>query len=188
MDSRRLYFGSRSVARGFSLLELVLVVIVLGALIAVLSNRFLMFEEAAEKANVELEISTLKNALRVRMANLLIEGRTEEYVQLARQNPMDWLEVKPANYGGTLPLPSDTMPVPGNWYFEPASATLVYVARHNEHFAPDSRGLKEIRLRTVSHPHVEQRGGSSAESGQAAGSLSMELVEKYSWLEDYSNR
>lgn len=169
----------REAARGFSLLELALVAIVVGTAATILLNRFLFYQEVAEKANVEYTISAVKSGLRAKMASLLVAGRAQDFAQLARQNPMDWFEIKPTNYGGLLPRANNAEAVAGNWYFDPETVTLVYFVKHGAHFAPDGGGLKQIRLKVVLRPNFAQ-----ADNIHATDSVAVQLLERVRWLED----
>jgi len=157
---------------GFSLLELMIVVSLFGILAGVLLDRLRYYEEAAEKANVEYTISAIKSVLRYKLANLMIEGRMQECAALVGQNPMEWLEAKPENYGRDFPQ--------GNWYFDNADRALVYVPRNTEHFQADAQGRRQIRLRVAKV--MQKVDDSSAGACREAGDSVEIQVQRYRWF------
>ncbi len=167
--------------RGFSRLELLIVTIMLGVIVTVLLNRFLYYQEAAEKARMEYTASALKSALRLRMASLLVQGRAQEFRLLAQDNPMDWLEQPPDNYLGRLTNPDIEGLQRGNWYFDVSSRELVYLVKQGEYFQPDSSGRKQVRLQIV-FAHNQSDLGPEQQAGYPTDSVRLVLVEPYQWF------
>jgi type II secretory pathway pseudopilin PulG len=166
---------------GFSRFELMVVAILLGIVSTMLLNRLRFYQEAAEKAQMEYTVSTLKSALRLRKAALLVEGRAYAFGSLALENPMDWLETKPANYSPQIDAMTADSSLAGTWYFDRADRTLIYVVDHGDHFKLDSTGKKRVRLHMVRVPTVSD--DALLKSGRAASeSVALELVEPFSWL------
>ncbi|HYC42828.1 MAG TPA: hypothetical protein VEB70_07560 [Noviherbaspirillum sp.] len=149
-------------ARGASLLELLIAVSLLGALAAVLLTRLAQLEAAAERAYVDYTVSALKSALRLRVAQLMLEGRMQEVVRLAGSNPMDLLEPKPNNYAGTFASGAQAAHS-GNWYFALDTGELVYVLKNTRHLGESNPRTVSIRL---------ERVGSAAEMAGAEVRLS----------------
>ncbi len=165
--------------RGFLLFELLVVVLMIAILAAVLLERLRFYQEAAEKANIEYTISALKSALRVQMATMMVEGRVQEYGQLERQNPMDWLEEKPRNY--SLGAPAVIGACKGCWSYDSASRTLTYWPMHDKYLRPDSSGQKRIRLR-VRALRDTASNDVDAKGEKLIMRVVLEVDEPYSWL------
>lgn len=167
--------------RGFSLLEFLVGVISIGIIATILLNRLLYYQEAAEKTNMEYTMSMMKSALRSRMASLLIEGRAQEYIRLAQENPMDWLEPKPDNYLGKLANPDPGQLAAGNWYFDSANGTTVYLVGRGKYFQPDTTGQKRVRLRVT---FVRNRANSQSNHDpiEPTDTVALSLVEPYKWF------
>ena len=85
---------------GFSLLELVIVIVIVALLAALAMDRLLFYEEMAEKAAMEYTASSVRSAVRVQVADMMIHGRLQELPKLAETNPIGFLEDRPANYRG----------------------------------------------------------------------------------------
>ncbi len=165
--------------KGYTLLEFWVVAIVFGILAAILLDRLLFYQEAAEKARMESTVATLKGALRLKIVALMVQGRTPECARLAQQNPMDWLESKPVDYLGEFrgaPPESDLR----GWYYEGAAHVLVYRVNNGRLFVPDSRGQRQVRF------GITQLPGDLRDSRDACVFLInapiLMPVEPYRWL------
>jgi general secretion pathway protein G len=170
--------GRHRAQTGLTLLELVVSITVSLLVAGVLLDRFLFYQEVAEKARIELEIVKLKLALQVRVGALIAEHRQVDYAAMVRENPVRWLDEPMAGYRGE-PGPAEATLLPGGvWYFDREQGHLVYLLNSSRHFIPDSQGRKRIRLmvRTV-------RAGSGARrNDQAVIGLQVVPVEPYRWF------
>ncbi len=129
--------------RGFSLLELAVVAVILSLLLGLLLERLTYYREAAEKARFEATLQGYKTALQIRLAELILERREGEARRLEVENPTRWLSETPTDYGGSYPQ----RPEPGLWYFDESSRELVYVANAARRLAVEPRnGLKQLRF------------------------------------------
>lgn len=167
---------------GFSLFELLVVIALISTLATVLLNRLAYYQEAAEKANMEYTISALRSALRLHIATLMVEGRAQQNILLAQQNPMNWLETKPGNYAGQFANPDSGAITPGSWYFDTADSTLVYLVRHGEYFESTNSGAKRVRLRMQVVPN-RPNAANDPFAGQPTDTVKLGLMEPYRWLE-----
>lgn len=130
--------------RGFSLLELAVVAVVLSILSAVLLQRLNYYQEEAERAHFETTLQIYKTALQIRLAEMIIERRENEAQRLEDENPTLWLSEKPTNYAGDYPA----VPVVGSWYYDKSTRELVYVANTANRLEIAERdGLKQLRFR-----------------------------------------
>ena len=144
--------------RGFTLLELAVFIAIFTVLAGALLERLRYYQEFAEKAAVEASVRGFKGALQIRLAELIIENRQSESGALETENPVQWLESQPANFGGTYP----ESPVPGTWYFDNRERQLVYVVSTGSRLQIDSSAEeKQLRFkaRLVRSP-VQTSGGS----------------------------
>lgn len=115
--------------RGFSLLELAVVVSIVGILAGMLLSRVNLYQEEAEKVARENMLGTLRSALAMRAGQLVVQGRSDQLSKLTTINPMDLLAQKPANYAGEYYSPQKAKISPGNWYFNRKEFLLVYITR-----------------------------------------------------------
>lgn len=167
---------------GFTLLELVVVIVVVSVLAAALLERMRYYQEAAEKAHMEYTVAALKSALRLHVSTLMVEGRMGECSKLARQNPMDWLQQKPANYFGEFDgAPPDTVPR-GGWYYNRAERVLVYRVQLGRHFVTREHGQRQVWFRAAV-VYDEIHGGKGAgSSGLLVSGVTLTPVKPYQWF------
>lgn len=109
----------RADERGFSLTELVIVIVILGILSAVALPLYVNMTKDAEKAAVEATIGNLSSALGVWVAKQAVTGATT-----AGHNPFDDLAAKPDNYVGAFPDVDLANCPPGHWAFQSGSPSL----------------------------------------------------------------
>lgn len=166
-------------ASGFSSFEFVIVCALFGVLGAVLLDRLAYYQEVAEKAYFEYTVSALRNALRAHVATLMVEGRFQDSLLLAGQNPMSLLESMPDNYLGESPPLTPECFVTGNWYFDAGNGTLVYLVKTGRSFESANHGNKTVRLAMV---RVGARVRIADSDGPGMGDgIELRVVEPYTW-------
>lgn len=164
--------------RGFSLLELAVCVAIVLAFAAVLLERMRFYQEAAEKARMELEVTTLKLAVQARIGARIAEHQPVDYPAMARENPVRWLDAPPMGYRGE-PGPQEAKLLPrGSWYFDRQALELVYLPRLDRHLAPDSSGSKRVRFRLQT---LRAQAGARKDDAAMIG-LKLVPVEAYRWF------
>lgn len=162
--------------RGFSLLELAVVAVVLSVLLGVLLNRLAFYQEAAERARFEAVLSFYKTALQIRLAELMLERRESEARGLEVENPTRWLSEKPTNYGGEYPQ----QPEPGNWYFKTTTQELIYVVNTGRELVADKgNAMKQLAFRVkIIYQPIEVSGMKI----QGIGGVSLVPASAYRWF------
>ncbi|MBI5752727.1 MAG: type II secretion system protein [Hydrogenophilales bacterium] len=166
---------------GFTLIEFLVVIIIISTLGAVLLDRMLFYQEAAEKAAMEQMAGTLRSALHLQIADKLIKGKTQAILGLVEDNPMDWLAEQPGNYVGERFAPEVGEVAKGNWYFDLKDRQLVYVISRGGHFAPNKQGRKEVRY-AVRLVHARAQAGRDDADKQEINGVILALAEPYHWF------
>lgn len=185
MDSvrwARVQAKNPAVGRGFTLFEFAVVAAMLAILAAVLLDRLAYYQEMAEKMNMETTAGALRSALLLKVAEYMTAGQKIEYEQLARENPMDWLEVKPPNYAGAFDGPPPSALPRGSWYFDRAGGILVYQVNQGRHFVPDRRELRQVRFRLALFYGEIQSGEGLGDSLRPVSGIKLTPVEPYHWF------
>ena len=170
-------------ARGFTLIELVVVVIVVGILVAFLLDRVLPLIREAERIAFAQVRSQMQSALLLEAAERVTRGESATLVELAGSNPMTLLLKPPGNYLGTMTRPDrDALPR-SVWYFDTADGRLVYLPGRRTGFEAREGPADGIEL-SVAFVYRDRDGdGRFDPSNDHFDGLSLESVYAYSWGE-----
>jgi general secretion pathway protein G len=174
---------ARTKTGGASRLELLIVMVVIGIVVTVLLERLTRYQEYAEKAVMEATIANMGSGLRMRVAELMIDGRMAQMGTLLQQNPITWLAAPPANYAGVLQHATAEVPAPGHWYFDAPVRQLVYLPQHHRFFRPGPDGKREVRWQVLPLPMSPlpfAAASSHAPNGKVEG-IGLRVIKFYEW-------
>ena len=172
--------ASNARLRGFTLLELAIVVAIVAVLITVALDRLLRYAELAERAAMEQSISAMKSALGLRFAGLYLRGQVKTIQALSEENPMDWLAERPPGYLGELWQPPLATLERPSWYFDRANKQLVYVPLRTRYLLPPKQNDPRISYRVIVDFGPGPGSGGAAELRR----LGIEPAEPYNWFQD----
>jgi general secretion pathway protein G len=159
-------------------LELAVAFALIALFAALLLQRMHYYQEAAERARIELEVTKLKVALQARIGAHIAEHRAVNYAAMARENPVGWLDQPMAGYRGEPgPAEAGLLP-PGSWYFDREAAVLVYLPLRHANLAPDQSGRKRLRFRIRV---VRAEAGPRKDDAAVVG-LKLTPVEPFKWF------
>ena len=169
--------------RGFSLLELLIVIVIISVLALVAIDRLLRLRFEAERAAVESVVGALRSALYIEFAAAAARGQAERMGETAGTNPMLRLAERPASYAGEFYGPDASTFEPGAWYFDTRDRALVYVVRFPEQFASALAGPP--RARFVIEPDYDDldRNGRFDAGRDPVRGLKLKAIEPFSWKE-----
>jgi general secretion pathway protein G len=159
------------------LAELVACISLIGVFAGLLLDRMLYYQEAAEKAVMELEATKLKLALQVHVGDLIARNRALDYSQIARENPMGWLDRPPVGYRGEFDGDASAELPKGTWFFDRFNAEVVYLVKLDRNLQPRSGGRARVRWRIK----LVRPEGVGAKDGTVLG-MQLVLVEPYRWF------
>lgn len=171
---------SKSRSAGFTLFELIIVIILVAVFAGILLGRFQMYQEAAEKAAMEQTAGAIRSALNIQLAALIARGRTEDIPRLAALNPVTLLAEKQRNYAGEYYDTAGSDIPPGSWYYDLKNRQLVYLVDRGAHFVPDKDGRKWVRYRVGLVYNNALSGAGNAADREIAG-IAFREVEPYTW-------
>lgn len=114
---------------GFTLFELIIVIVLVGLLFTAAWWRLLPLRGDAEAAHVATTIGTLRSALGLEITERIVEDSMDSVAELEHMNPMQLLAQAPGNYLGEVAPAAQPEIERGNWYFDPASGELRYRVR-----------------------------------------------------------
>ncbi len=163
--------------RGFTLLELVVVISIIGILGIMLTERLQRYAGLAEKTSMEYTANIVNTALLFEFVTRLTKGRRGDISSLVDVNPVKLLAQKPPNYLGEFRDPPVGEQFEGNWYYDLEHRELVYLVRRGDDFKADSSGKKRVRYHIeLLYDELEPGAGKSL-----TGAV-LVPVEAYSWL------
>jgi prepilin-type N-terminal cleavage/methylation domain-containing protein len=158
-------------ARGFTLIELVVVMVVVGVLSAAAVDRLFYYQERAEKVAMLANLEAFKTGLRIQVAQLLATNRGERLSALEGVNPITWMEEPPPGWLGKYQRPLQ----PGSWSYATETGELVY-APQNSRYLITSGGTKELRFK------VSLKYGPNGAGGQGLTAASIVPTQAYRWF------
>ncbi len=178
--------------RGFTLIELIVVITIVVILAKVLLDRIWFYQEQAEKAAMEQVAGALQTALVLQYAQLLTHGQMSEAKTLTTENPLRWLMQKPDNYSGEFYGVTPGAVVPGNWVFDLKSRELIYVPYRTEYFVAGTDGKKLVRYHArleydrvpgrASNAGAATNPAASHDNSQGLSGVLFEPVAPYQWF------
>ncbi len=136
--------------RGFSLLELTVVVCLIAILVVVAMDRIWSLRIEAERVAVAQVVGTLRSALGLELARRVVHGGVATIAELDGGNPMELLAQQPSGYRGVRMEQGSEGIDPGEWYFDAGAHVLVYRVRFAEAFvsaAGDDRAVYRLTLK-----------------------------------------
>jgi general secretion pathway protein G len=159
------------------MLELAVSIALISVFAGLLLERLLYYQEAAEKAVMELEANKLKLALQVHIGDLIARNRALNYPQMARENPIAWLDRPPVGYQGEFDRDVSTELPKGSWFFDRSNAEVVYLVKldRNLHGGSGARARVRWRIKLV------RPEGPAAKDGTVMG-MQLVPVEPYRWF------
>jgi len=157
---------------GSGYFEFAVVAIIFAVLCGVLLQKLSFYQAEAERLAAEQVVTSLRAALASKAASLYLRGNDAEFADLARQNPMDWLERRPPNYAGEFDAPGEGGVPFGHWYFDRASATLSYVLNKRGVFGESAPKRLNFKVKFAQHPsNVTQ-----SHEGPGPGGVTLEQI------------
>jgi prepilin-type N-terminal cleavage/methylation domain-containing protein len=175
---------ARRPARGFSLLELLIVIVIVAVLFAVAVDRMLRLRLEAERVMVEGMLTNLRSALYIEFAGAAVRGRPGAAAAAATgSNPMRLLAERPGTYAGEYAAADPEAVAAGSWYFDTAARQLVYIVRFPEQFETSLAGRPRARWRV--EPDFDDLDGDGRfdAARDAPRGLRLVPVEPYRWRE-----
>lgn len=167
--------------RGFSLLELVIVIVIISVLLVLAISRLLALQVDAERVTMETVAGTLRSAIGIKVAESIVRMKVADLRALEGSNPMDLLAETPRNYLGERDGVDPVTLEDGNWYFDRQAKVLVYLVRHKGFFTGGQSNPPRARfaLRLV---YSDKNGNGVFDPGvDAIEGMRLSPVEPYSW-------
>jgi general secretion pathway protein G len=166
--------------RGFSLLEFVVVVIVIGVAAGFALDRMLPLIGRAERIAFVQVQSQLKSALLLEAAERITRGESRTLLSLDASNPMGLLLTPPANYRGAVPAVNEYLPA-ATWVFDESRRRLVYRVGKFNKFEALSGPNDMVELEVQFAYRDRDSDGVYNPSVDSFGGLKLAAVNPYRW-------
>lgn len=168
-------------AKGFSLLELTVVIIIVALLATIALGRLYAILADAERVSMEAVVGTLRSALGITVAEAVVHQDLRGLRVWEGGNPMDRLAELPQNYLGAFDDPNPANLEDGSWYFDKRAHELVYLVRNQSHFSGGTANPPRARF-AIRLVYVDRNGNGRFDDGiDALEGLHLAPVERYSW-------
>jgi prepilin-type N-terminal cleavage/methylation domain-containing protein len=166
---------------GFSLLELVVVIIIVAFLAVIAIARLLAIQADAERVSMETVVGTLRSALGMTVAESIVRQDLRGLQTWEGGNPMERLAELPSNYLGAFDGPDPTSFEDGHWYFDKQTRELVYLVRNKEHFSGGTANPPRARF-AIRLVYADKNRNGRFDSGvDSIEGLRLAPIEPYKW-------
>jgi prepilin-type N-terminal cleavage/methylation domain-containing protein len=171
----------RDEGHGFSLLELLVVIVIVSVLLVVAIDRLLALRVEAERATVRTVIGALRSALYIEFAAAAARGELRRMDTARGSNPMVHLAEKPDGYIGEFYGPDAAVFEPGTWYFDLRDRALVYVVRFPQDFVTSLAAPPRLRLMVEPDYEDTNRNGRFDPGSEPVRGLKLVPLEPFFW-------
>ena len=123
-------------SKGFTLLELVIVIVIVSVLALFALDRLWTLRVQAERAAVNTVAGNIRSALGLEVAKYALANELYKIAALDGSNPISILAQVPGDYLGEI-TDEESVKKKGIWYFDSQSKVLVYRVQFEEYFKSD---------------------------------------------------
>lgn len=134
-------------ARGFTLIELIIVICVVALLFGIALDRLLRYQELGERAALQQNVAALNTALALRFAAYVVMGAPQRIAEEVGRNPVQLLARPPENYLGEFTSADPQTLSRPCWYFDGAAGDLVYLPARRRYWSGAGGAPDAIRFR-----------------------------------------
>jgi prepilin-type N-terminal cleavage/methylation domain-containing protein len=163
--------------RGFSLFEIVLVVLLIGVFMSIAIDRMLQLQFVAERASVQQLLGTLESVVNLQAADLVVHKGLSSMRTLENCNPMLYLQEPPQNYLGLKDDRDAGQLKKGTWYFDPNENILVYIVENTGYFETNLSGTPRIRFQVS----LIYRGNIDTGRADEIRGVTIKSLDDYHW-------
>jgi general secretion pathway protein G len=168
--------------RGFTFLELVVVVLIIAILFVAAIDKYLDLLVDVERATMEQNLGIVRSAVAMQVAKRIIEGEVGQIADMVDTNPMSYLSEQPTNYLGELEHADFAAIEGGHWYFEKAQKSLVYRVKNKAFFQTELNDPPRAQFRIELVYDDKNGNGSYDTATDEVEGVRVVAQERYLWL------
>lgn len=168
--------------RGFSLIELLVVIIIISILMVLAIQRLLALQVDAERVVMESTVGALRSAIGIKVAEKIVRQKINDLAALEDSNPMNLLAEVPRNYLGEIGGETDPYTLEkGSWYFDTTARTLVYLVDNTGYFSGGVEDPPRARFK-VRLVYTDANGNGVFDAGiDSLEGVRLAVQEPYKW-------
>ncbi|SDZ90207.1 general secretion pathway protein G [Desulfuromusa kysingii] len=167
--------------RGFTFLELVIVITVISVLGFVALNRYYQLLVDVERTSMEHDLGVMRSAISMQVAGHYVAGNMTGLKKLVDSNPMELLSEKPNNYLGVISHYRIEDIEKGSWFYDSKEQALIYMVRNQLYFVTELSEPARARFKIYPVYSDRLKGG---ETKYISG-LTLKEEEPYRWLKPW---
>ncbi len=167
---------------GFSLFELLVVIVIVSILMVIAISRLLVLQVDAERVVMESTVGAMRSGLGIKVAESIVRQNVVGLPAYEGSNPMDFLAEVPGNYLGEMEGTDPYGLEKGSWYFDKPARTLVYIVDNTGYFSGgmDDPPRARFKVRLV---YADTNGNGIYDSGiDSIEGLRLAVLEPYKWV------
>lgn len=167
--------------RGFSLLELVIVIILVALLFLFAFDRLMPLRGQAEGTQVASTIGAMRSALGMEVAERIVDQGPASVAELQGANPMTLLQQLPDGYLGEVSGAADPDIAGGSWYFDTNREVLRYRVRFPQYLEGQPDPPTELSWRVRLEYEDENRTGHFDPETDTLRGVVLAPLDTHSW-------
>jgi len=140
----------KQVQSGFSMLELVVVIIIISVLLAIGISKLMKLQVQAERSAMENVIGTLQSAIALTISEHIAKDQIPQLRKYIGSNPMALLATQPINYKGSFPEKPKELES-ASWWYNTTNRALYYQVSNREYFSTqgNEKGVTKFKILPV---------------------------------------
>ena len=168
--------------RGFSLFELVVVIVIISILMVIAVSRLIALQVDAERVVMESTVGAVRSGLGIKVAEFIVRQNIAGLPAYEASNPMNLLAEVPKNYLGEMEGIDPYSLEKGSWYFDLSTQTLVYLVDNTGYFSGGMDNPPRVRFK-VRLVYADTNGNGIYDSGvDPVEGLRLAVLEPYKWI------